>query len=153
MSLENNENLKNININENNIQNNNETSIKIKNLLKKLLQDTLGTPLTKLENKNTIDTTNLKTISQNFDEFTKKINIFQKKVYFFQKKPVKSAFSAADSQKTETIFQTPSVSGPAFRGGTVWPVRMNSSVYRLPTFSPRSAAWNICQKADAMVSG
>ena len=80
MSLENNENLKNININENNIQNNNEASIKIKNLLKKLLQDTLGTPLTKLEKKNSIDTSNLKTISQNFDEFTKKINFFQKKV-------------------------------------------------------------------------
>ena len=80
MSLENNENLKNFNINENNLQHNNEESIKINNLLKKLLQETLGTPLIKLEKKNTIDLSNLKTITQNYDEFKKRINFFQKKV-------------------------------------------------------------------------
>jgi hypothetical protein len=50
MSLENNEELKNINNEKENNQLN-ETSIKAKNILKKLLQDTLGSPLLKLEKK------------------------------------------------------------------------------------------------------
>ena len=82
MSLENSSKTEIINSNKekNNAQINNETSIKIKNLLVNLLQNRIGTSILKLETKTSADFSNLKIISRNFEEFSKKINFFQKKV-------------------------------------------------------------------------
>ena len=79
MSLESNVNL-DIITNEKNNNQSNEMSIKIKNILKKILQNSLSTQLLKLESKSSDDFSNFKIIKKNFDDFSKKINYFQKKV-------------------------------------------------------------------------
>ena len=79
MSLENNVNLDIITNEKNNIQSN-EVSTKIKNILKKILQNSFNTQLLKLESKSSEDFSNFKIIKKNFDDFSKKINFFQKKV-------------------------------------------------------------------------
>ena len=96
MSLENNEELKNINNEKENNQLN-ETQIKVKNILKKLLQDALGSPLLKLEKKSSEEFSNIKIISKNFDEFSKKIHFFGIKVEEAIKKKEK------DKERTKKI--------------------------------------------------
>ena len=96
MSIENNDNLENIN----NVKNDiplNETAIKVKNLLKKLLQNSLGTQLLKLEKKSSEDFSNIKIISKNYGEFSKKIHFFEKKVEEAIKKKEK------EKEKTKRI--------------------------------------------------
>ena len=78
MSLENNDNQENINSN-NSIFNDN-ISIKTKNLLKKLLQNSINNSLLKLESNTKEEFSTLKIISKNYDDFLKKIKLLQKKV-------------------------------------------------------------------------
>ena len=94
MSIENNDNIENIN----NVKNDiplNETSIKVKNLLKKLLQNSLGTQLLKLEKRSSEDFSNIKIISKNYGEFSKKIHFFEKKV--------EEAIKKKEKEKTKRI--------------------------------------------------
>ena len=104
MSLENNDNVVIIDIiEEKNFQINNDTSIKIKNLIKNLLQNSLGTSLLKLESKTTSDFSTLKLISKNFDEFSKKINFFHKKVEENIKKKEKEKAKKLNLKKEKNI--------------------------------------------------
>ena len=77
MSSDNNNNQENINTLNTII--NDDISIKTKNLIKKLLQNTIGNSLLKLESNTKEEFSTLKIISKNFDDFSKKIKMLQKK--------------------------------------------------------------------------